>query len=644
MHGRKILHLYKDESWFAMKKLIVSKTLIFIFVLIIVTMFKIIFHEENLLIGVTTVIMLLMYLERDLTINFWGNLFGLLAINLLQGIFAFISAENMWIGIGLNFITMFIVGYFFTYNLKKPLYIAFGLQYLFLLNTPVTLELLPNRLAALAAGVILVMLSQILFNNNKLAKVGNKHAISVCNNLIATLNMQIEDQCKVNQSIETALKEIRKVAYSRRAKGYYFTKEGRLRLKISVSLEKLYLLLKQLPEMQVSEQIHHDIQLELQHLKKFFEEGYFSSNTRFLAQQNNSFYLCELSSEFSLLRELLMELQNSSKKELNQVEKLINIPINFTSLYNHFNNFSRKSVRFTYAMRLAILITIVMFISDYFDLPEGKWIAFTVFSVTQPYLEQAKQRFGKRILGTLAGALVIFLLFSIFTDTSIRSFIVLLAGYLNSYAVSYFNIVFTVTVSALGAASLTGDLEVLTLTRIIYVAAGILLGMIANYLLYPHSIKSGTAHLVNMYKETSKTLMYELYHYLKNHSNTHTIHNLFAVSALIEERILLNNEILEFRDSQYILGRQKRLTRLLYELFLRIKMNKIESSTAKLMVYDLAQILEVKEEEAVQLFDELQQKKRNLLNIEEQIIYKNIIEIFYDFKMEKQIKLTTLSD
>lgn len=621
-----------------MKKLIVSKTLIFIFVVIFVTVFRMIFHEENLLIGVATVIMILMYLERDLTINLWGNFFGLLAVNLLQGIFAFISAENMWMGIGLNFISMFIVGYFFTYNVKKPLYIAFGLQYLFILNTPVTIELLPNRLAALATGVVLIMLTQILFNKNKLAKVGNKHAISVCNDLIAKINMQSENQCEVNHSIETSLKEIRKIVYSRRAKGYYFTKEGRLRLKISVCLEKLYLLLKQLPNEKIPIQIRNDIQIELEHLKTFFEKGSLPADTPFLVQQNNSFYLCELTSEFSLLRELLLELQNSSEKDLNQVEKLIDIPINFTSLYNHFNNFSRESVRFTYAMRLSILITIAMFVSDYFDLSEGEWIAFTIFSVTQPYLEQAKQRFGKRILGTLAGAAVIFLLFSIFTDTAVRSFFVLLAGYLNGYAVSYFNIVFTVTVSALGTASLTGDFEVLTFTRIIYVATGILLGMVANYLLFPHSIKSGTAHLINMYKETSRTLMYELHHYLKNRSNTHTIHNLFAVSALIEDRILLNNETLEIIESQSFLDQQKKLTHLLYALFLRIKMNKIGSLTAKLMVEDLTQILEAKDENADQLFNDLQRKARNLLIIEERIIYKNIIEIFYDFKMKKQLR------
>jgi len=618
-----------------MKKLIISKTLIFSFVIIFVTLFKMIFHEENVLIGVAAVIMLLMYLERDLTLNLWRNFFGLLTVNLLQGIFAFISAENMWMGIGLNFISMFIVGYFFTYNLKKPLYIAFGLQYLFLLSTPITSDLLPTRLAALATGVVLIILTQIIFNNNKYSKVGNKYVVSVCSDLIAKIERQNEDQSKVDSSIERALKEIRKVIYSRRVKGYYFTNEGRLRLKISVCLEKLALLIERLPEEKISVQICHDMKTELEYIKAFFEKGSSPSDSPVSFHHNESFYLFELASEFSLLRELMTELQNSNKKELNKVEKLINIPFNFTSLYNHFNNFNRDSVRFTYAMRLGILIAISMFISDYFALPEGRWIAFTIFSVTQPYSEQAKKRFGKRVLGTLAGSAVVFLLFSTVTDTEIRSFFVLLAGYLNGYAVSYFNIVFTVTISALGTASLTGDFEILTITRILNVMLGILLGLTANYLLFPYSIKSGTEHLIEMYKETSKTLMVEVYQFLQNRLNKHTIHNLFAVTTLIEERILLNNEILEVKESQSFLSHQRKLNHSIYELFLRINMNKIESSTAKFMVDDLTQLIEVQKENTVQLFNDLQQKAHNIQNVEERIIYKNIIDIFYGFKMLK---------
>ena len=115
-----------------MKKLIISKTLIFIFVILFVSAFEAVFGKDNVLIGVTTVVALLMYLERDFTVSPWKSLMMILAVNLSQGIFGQLALMNPWIGLFVNIIAMFIVGYFFTSNIKGPIHIAVGLQYLFI--------------------------------------------------------------------------------------------------------------------------------------------------------------------------------------------------------------------------------------------------------------------------------------------------------------------------------------------------------------------------------------------------------------------------------------------------------------------------------------------------------------------------------
>ena len=72
-----------------MKKLIVTKTIQFLFILLFIAGFKSLFGAENALIGATIIIATLMYLERDLTANPWKSFFFLLAINALQGMFGF---------------------------------------------------------------------------------------------------------------------------------------------------------------------------------------------------------------------------------------------------------------------------------------------------------------------------------------------------------------------------------------------------------------------------------------------------------------------------------------------------------------------------------------------------------------------------
>jgi len=99
-----------------------------------------------------------------------------------------------WIGLPLNFLAMFIVGYFFTSTIKKPFYIAFGLQYLFILTTPVSLGDFPMRLLSLVTGAIVIMITQWLFNRHKLSKQSDKYLVQTCEHLQAKINLIRDNQ------------------------------------------------------------------------------------------------------------------------------------------------------------------------------------------------------------------------------------------------------------------------------------------------------------------------------------------------------------------------------------------------------------------------------------------------------------------
>ena len=51
------------------KKLVISKSVTFIFVVVYVVLFKLIFGDENSLVGVTTITAALMFLGKDLTLS-----------------------------------------------------------------------------------------------------------------------------------------------------------------------------------------------------------------------------------------------------------------------------------------------------------------------------------------------------------------------------------------------------------------------------------------------------------------------------------------------------------------------------------------------------------------------------------------------
>ena len=125
------------------------KTVTFIAIIALILAFKLIFGEKNTLIGVTTVTATLMFLERDLSLSPIRNTIKLILINLLIGISSYLVISNMYLGVIINFFTLFLISYNFCYNLRNPLYLPFTLQYLFLLSNPVYNQDLLIRIAAL---------------------------------------------------------------------------------------------------------------------------------------------------------------------------------------------------------------------------------------------------------------------------------------------------------------------------------------------------------------------------------------------------------------------------------------------------------------------------------------------------------------
>ena len=72
-----------------------------------------------------------------------------------------------------------------------------------------------------------------------------------------------------------------------------------------------------------------------------------------------------------------------------------------------------------------------MFLAQYLNLSEGRWMSFTIFSLIQPYSEVSYTRVKDRIKATLIGGLIVLIAFGLVKNQTARSAIILLAGYLD---------------------------------------------------------------------------------------------------------------------------------------------------------------------------------------------------------------------
>ncbi|MCU9816515.1 hypothetical protein [Paraclostridium sp. AKS73] len=225
-----------------MKKQILPKTLLFIIIFAFINIFISIFGKENSLIGVIVITMLLMLLQRNLAISPIKNTFKLVGINLFLGVFSFLAVQNIFLGIVCNLVAMFIVAYLFSYNLRSHLDVAFGLLYLFMIGAPVSLDQLPLRLTSLAAGALIIMISQILVNKNKLEKTSDKVLMDL-GIYIAQKAEYLKNQNDYSESLDlkinNSMRKIKTIIYDNRKKGFFLTGNGSNVFNIVFNFERI---------------------------------------------------------------------------------------------------------------------------------------------------------------------------------------------------------------------------------------------------------------------------------------------------------------------------------------------------------------------------------------------------------------------
>lgn len=638
------------------KKTIINNTITFAIVMFFVITFKSIFGEENTLIGVTTITATLMFLERDFTGSPLKNTLKFIGINLLIGMgTSLIVASNMWLGLIINFIVVFIFSYIFTYNLRQPLYVPFGLQYLFLLTTPVPTDRLDIRLLALIFGALIIMLVQLLFNKNKLVTSGNKILVDVCEsieNKVCCIKGKSNNYDSIN-NINSSIDEFRTIVYDKGESNYYLTKEAKIKLNISVALEGIsrilysdnnklinLMILDTLEELvkvakeviSINSKENKTIQLNSYNIKKLL--NYCQEH------EINDLLNLQLLESMICLDDTLEELTKLDIKQYNVVDKIGDKSEIFSK--KNIKSFltDTDSPKYCYGMRMAITMTIGLFFMEYFKLPEGRWILFTILSLTTPLYETSKHKIRYRIGSTLVGSVIIIILFSIFKTENIRLLIVMLAGYLQGYVNEYKYKIIFVTVSAIGAAAIVGNIQELTIERILMVAIGTIIAIIANKYLFPYNLEKSNEQLRKIYDASIKKMFKELRSLVEGKNNPEFIKHLFVTTSIIESKARMNKQIDKNQNYNNIVNERRYLASNIYELYMWIYRESINSNDIDKIINNVKLLIEYKDDAITNKVTIIQKGINKSKNINTKIIISTILVILKELdKLSQLVKL-----
>ena len=573
------------------KQFIISQTILYVFIMAFVITFKIIFGDKNILVGVMGITAILMLTQINLTVSPGKNLVKLLIINLGIGIFTYLANLNIWAAIPINFIGIFVIAYTFYYNLKSPVYLPFTLQYMFLLATPITAAELPMRLLSLLVAPIGIMLIQFVVNKNKTTKVGNKLIGGICDNLIKKINND-ENKVEINEAIKKNANDFRKIIYDNRKDNFYVTEEGRIKLNIVVILEKLSNLLD---ESTNNKQLLNDLIVCLQELKyslgkednlKNIADNISKILNNYKRDNINDLVSLRILNTINMLDISLGELKSLGKENYNTIKANKSIPEQYKMINVHKKEFYTKSVKFSYAIRVSLGITISAFIADYFKFPEGRWIYFTAFAIIIPIYELSKKKLKDRIFATLVGGAIIVIVFTLFKNMLIRMLVIMAAGYLRSYTSTYrYGTIYT-TICAIGAAAMTGGEVVLTIDRIVFVIFGTIIAIIINRFVLPVRMKDANKELLGTYRGVLYKMLNEVYEgAINKNNNTHEMDTLLLVTTMIEERLVANNGNSIIEENSSYFDKLRVLIIDIYQLYRLVKRSEIKHNND--MVEDL---------------------------------------------------------
>ncbi|MBS5951167.1 MAG: FUSC family protein [Clostridium sp.] len=544
-----------------MKNKIINNTLIFIFIILFVNLFKIIFGPGNVLIGVTIITMALVLMEVDLTIMPVDNFFKILFLNLFSLVFSVLSIQNVWIGIILNFIGLFIIVYFLSGNLKKSMVIPFGLQYFFMIFYPVEGKDLINRFLALIAGTIFIMITQFIVNKDKVIKTGSKVINNISNNILSKIIaiQKNESFGKDNFAITESINYLKRVIYDKRVDNYYLTKDGILTTDILWALERINLLLDNISKLENKSDyidLLNDVYSEVKIIKdrNFNLEDIDKIKSHINNEKVRGEYVNEFVDIITILYKKVESIDIIDNKEKNNTRKECEIPHHFHNIFVHKNNLKIDSAKVRYAIRLAIVGSFTVFVAKLFNLSEGRWMCFTIFSLIQPYSEVSNSRVNDRVIATIIGGIIVLISFSVIRNQTARSAIILLAGYSDSFSRNYREKMICVTVSAVASAAMAGGTIELVVKRILFVLIGASLTLLANKFIFPYKIDDMKKYLIETYNSLIKQMKYDI----KEDHNDYSVRNLYLITGFIDDKMKLSLELAEEEKNNFIINNRIR--------------------------------------------------------------------------------------
>ena len=539
-------------------KKIITNTIIVLITTLFFIATKLFLGPANIIVSILVFLIGVFILNKDFTGTPLRIAFKIIGLSIFIGVMPYLANLNIYTGLFINFISIFILVYLLIYSLKKTIYFPFLMGYCLLLGIPAKGKDFAFRILALTIIGIMAVIVQLVINKRR-AKKNTFNNLNVILNYFLTFVdciIKEEDTSKVIKNLDMLNSKWSSEVFETRNSNFYLSKKEGVILSLISSFDALKRKLISIEHSKPSEcQTLKDLKDSLSEMIKYSKGEVDKKNiesiiTKFSKRHNETdlddFTKYELYECIDIIAKLLIEFVESDKAS-NKLDnrQIITETVTLTNILK--NNFNKSSVRFTFALRTSLTISITYFIVQYFKIPHGTWIIYTIASVSQPYNDTLKNRSIARVVGTTLGAIYFLILFYIFHNANIRLLILLLAIYAASFSKSYKNQIKFITILVLGLAVMSDPNHptILSFDRIYFIIIGVIITLLAGKFIYPYYIAKETEVLINQYYNVTREMIDKLFTITEDKDNTTFIQNSILLGKSIETKIKINNTALD---------------------------------------------------------------------------------------------------
>lgn len=527
----------------------------------VITLFGvgILFGVKNIMIAFPIALTSTVMGRQNFQVRTFSKAIKIIIIDLIIVLTAYLSSVNIWIGIPINLVAIFLIMYTIVSPYDLTFYKPFIMLYVFTQYAQVSLAELPLRILSVIFGVLVVVGASFVNRVNERSILGKsvQEAFTLINNqlekiLIGEFDHVIEDKCS------KIMRNIAYKVYITRHRKYLTTNLGKVQFKIFITVEYLNLYMIHIYN-QVKDSI---ISKEyIGYLKEIIENiiELCKDNVDIQALQENveifiknqsmdKDYHFEISLILENFIESIKELSLIGKRGSNKVYKdWARADIDKTRV-TFKEYFKPNTIRFKFAIRMAITLTIALSIGEFLGFYKIIWAVITIMSIMQPYYEDTIKKARDRIMGNIFGILFTGILINVVNSRAITLIILVVSLYLIYAFKEYYKISLFAAISSICIASLTENINLLIFYRIIYVLIGVVIVAIANRFIFPYRLKDGVEQLIEKIARLNKKIIEDSMEFLQRNKQIYEIRDLVIHSTLLCQKLYMRN--LQYHDEE----------------------------------------------------------------------------------------------